>query len=88
MKNFLHKIPAQGESVIYFLYHNEDETMPTGWTDPLELLGDISRLALSDAQVDELRSIIAEEIETDGAEAIWKGRAFRKNIIYSFGSVM
>lgn len=88
MKHFLHKTPVQGEHVIYFLYHNEEAPMPVQWTDPLELLGDISRLDLDATQMDELRAIIAEEVRAEGAETVWTGRAFRKNIIHSFGHVM
>lgn len=88
MKNFLHKNSAQGEGIIYFLYHCEEGDMPTEWSDPIELLGDISRLELTAEQKEELRTILTEEMETEGAEAVWRGRAFRKNIIHSFGSIV
>lgn len=88
MKDFLHKNTVSGERVIYFLYHDEKRPLPTSWSDPLELLGDISQLTLTGEQLTELRSILTEELTTEGAEAIWRGRAFRKNLIHSFGVVM
>jgi hypothetical protein len=85
MKDFLEKLQPVGECVIYYLYHNENEPMPTCWSDPLELMGDMTRLQLTDAQMRDLRDIVSEEIRSEGPEAVWKGRTLRKNIIHSCG---
>lgn len=87
MKDFLSKVPSTGESVIYYLYHREEDQMPATYMDPLELLGDISLLALSDVQKEDLRNILRNEIQEEGAEAVWQGRTLRKNLIHSFGRV-
>ncbi len=75
-------------TICFFCKDSEDEPFPTDYSDPLTLLGDISVLQLGSAQMDELRKILAREIEKDGAESVWKNRTFRKNIILSFGKLV
>ncbi|MFW5501190.1 MAG: hypothetical protein ACNI23_18410 [Maridesulfovibrio sp.] len=75
-------------TICFFCRDNESEPFPADYTDPLALLGDISELHLGNIQKEELRKIIAREIEEDGAESVWKNRTYRKNIILSFGKLV
>ena len=59
-------------TICFFCRDNEGEPFPADYTDPLALLGDISELHLGTIQKEELRKIIAREIEEDGAESVWK----------------
>ena len=89
MTNYLERINAQSKGAISFLYHDPAAApMPQHVADPLELLGDISLLHLSEHQKTELRTAIEQEVQFQGAESVWKGRAFRKNLIHSFGTIV
>ncbi|WP_291326117.1 hypothetical protein [Desulfovibrio sp. UCD-KL4C] len=75
--------------VIRFLCKDDAcEPLPQDYSDPLTLLGDIKILDLDDAQKNELRIILNEEILESGAKEIWDNRTFRKNLILSFGKVV
>jgi hypothetical protein len=45
-------------------------------------------LRLSEEQKAALRTILHREIAENGAEAVWRSRAYRKNIIHSFGRIV
>ncbi len=75
--------------VIRFLCKDDAcEPLPQDYSDPLTLLGDIKILNLDDAQKNELRAILNEEILESSAKEIWDNRTFRKNLILSFGKVV
>ncbi|GFM33471.1 hypothetical protein LN040_00585 [Desulfovibrio subterraneus] len=89
MLTFLERLNTCPKATISFLYHDNGKSpMPKEYSDPLTLLGDIKLLKLSPAQQDELRSAVRNDLSTAGAEEIWRTRAFRKNVIHSFGSIV
>lgn len=88
MYRFLEKVNAAPKGSIEFAYHDNRNAPMPNFSDPLELLGDIRLLRLSEPQKTELRTILRHEIATEGPESIWRNRAFRKNVIYSFGAVV
>ncbi|MFI3272440.1 MAG: hypothetical protein R3Y11_10145 [Pseudomonadota bacterium] len=88
MKDYLRNQVPQGEKVISFVYREEEQPVPTGWTDPIELLGDLSQLILNESDLLQLRAILMDELITEGPESIWRGRAFRKNVMYSFHTIV
>ncbi|ABB39267.1 hypothetical protein Dde_2470 [Oleidesulfovibrio alaskensis G20] len=90
MKDYLGQASgSNAQGVVYFLYHdNCAEQMPRTYSDPLELLGDMTLLRLSEEQKAALRTILHREIAENGAEAVWRSRAYRKNIIHSFGRIV
>ncbi len=75
-------------TICFFCRDNENEPFPADYSDPLALLGDISELHLGTAQKEEMRKILSRDIEEEGAEAVWKNRTYRKNIILSFGKLV
>lgn len=89
MLTFIERLKTSPKATISFLYHDNGNTpMPKDYSDPLALLGDIKLLKLTPAQQDELRSAVRGDLGTAGAEEIWRTRAFRKNVIHSFGSIV
>ncbi|MFV0421406.1 hypothetical protein [Oleidesulfovibrio sp.] len=90
MKDYLEQVVnSNAQGIVYFLYHDDcTANMPDTYSDPLELLGDIALLRLTEAQCGVLRSILSDEIAEKGAEAVWRSRAYRKNIIHSFGRIV
>ncbi|WP_320007618.1 hypothetical protein [Maridesulfovibrio sp.] len=75
-------------TICFFCRDNENEPFPEDYSDPLALLGDISELHLGTTQKEEMRKILSRDIEEEGAEAVWKNRTYRKNIILSFGKLV
>ncbi len=89
MISFLERCKASPQGTIRFLYHDTgSDPMPADVSDPLALLGDIRLLQLSAAQMETLRSLVTEDLHREGAEEVWRTRAFRKNVIHSFGMVV
>ena len=89
MTNYLDQFNTQAQGSITFLYHDSKQApMPQDYSDPLVLLGDIRMLHLSDEQKHELRVILQNELQNKPAKDIWTNRAFRKNVIHSFGSLV
>lgn len=74
--------------ICFFCKDKAEEPFPADYSDPLELLGDISELHLGDTQKNELRNILSREIAEEGPEQVWKNRTYRKNIILSFGKLV
>jgi hypothetical protein len=89
MINFLERFNASPQGTIQFLYHDDGTApVPAEFSDPLALLGDIHLLALSPSQTALLRSAVENDLSSEGPEEIWRTRAFRKNVIYSFGTIV
>lgn len=85
MASFFERICPDAQGTICFLYHDDSNAPVPAYTDPIELLGDINRLSLTPEQTSELRTLLCDEIAANGPEGIWRNRAFRKNLIHSFG---
>lgn len=90
MTDILFKASSNNDcGVIRFICKdNANEPCPCDYSDPLTLLGDIRILNLDKKQENELRRILSSEVQDQGPEEIWKNRAFRKNIILSFGKIV
>ncbi|MBG0776779.1 MAG: hypothetical protein H0S85_10165 [Desulfovibrionaceae bacterium] len=89
MSSFIDKLENAANGTIHFHYRDrEGERMPEHAADPLALLGDISKLRLGTSEREQLREILRSEIRTEGPEAVWSARSFRKNVILSFGQIV
>ncbi|THB66592.1 MAG: hypothetical protein D6E12_10185 [Desulfovibrio sp.] len=89
MNTLLEKVAPGVQGVVEFHYRSKsEETMPDRVADPLELLGDISRLQLDDDQAAKLRKILEKDIDERGMASVWRERTFRKNLILSQGRIV
>lgn len=89
MLAFLTQFAEAPKANIVFLYHDSDSIpAPQQYTDPLELLGDIRMLHLTQSQKSELRSKLRNDLQTGDVQEIWRHRALRKNLIHSLGRIV
>ncbi|MEZ6853400.1 hypothetical protein [Halodesulfovibrio aestuarii] len=89
MLAFLTQFAKAPKANIVFLYHDSSvQPAPAQYTDPLELLGDIRMLHLTQEQKDELRAKLRSDLATSDEREIWRHRALRKNLIHSLGQIV
>jgi hypothetical protein len=89
MLAFLTHFAEAPKANIEFLYHDSSsQPAPTQYTDLLELLGDIRMLHLTQAQKDELRRTLRNDLATGDIHEIWRHRALRKNLTHSLGRIV
>lgn len=89
MLAFLTQFAKAPKANIVFLYHDSTvQSAPAQYTDPLELLGDIRMLHLTQTQKDELRAKLRSDLVTSDEREIWRHRALRKNLIHSLGRIV
>ncbi|MCG8529858.1 MAG: hypothetical protein MI749_04255 [Desulfovibrionales bacterium] len=89
MLAFLTQFAKAPKADIVFLYHDSAAVpAPTQYADPLELLGDIQMLHLTQPQKEELRNKLLADLSTSDSTEIWRHRALRKNIIHSLGKIV
>lgn len=89
MLAFLNQFAKAPKANIVFLYHDSESIpAPQRYSDPLELLGDIKMLHLTQSQKDELRKKLCNDLQTGDIQEIWRHRALRKNLIHSLGTIV
>ncbi|SIN69562.1 hypothetical protein [Halodesulfovibrio marinisediminis] len=89
MLAFLTQFAKAPKADIVFLYHDSKvQPAPAQYTDPLELLGDIQMLHLTQKQKEELRAKLRNDLVTGDEQEIWRHRALRKNLIHSLGQIV